>query len=200
MRFPSKSKENPVSLFLDLAILSLCLFAPAAAVGGEVPEIGIHFRNHENFTMVEKFNRKHSQGYIFRHDDKTLHIERIEGIDSKSSDILTRDEMTSINALYANSLSAYPGDVSSKIVCNEKFRPMYREEVIDDIFYRYYLLYATARFGLGACSEDIAKYRHLVGWIYCSQEQRLYSIKYFIPSSNNSEELEELFLSLSCSK
>lgn len=199
MRFPSESKENPVGLFFHLVILSFCLFAPAAAAGGEVSEIGLTFKNHGNFTMVEKFDRKYSQGYVFRRDDETLRIEKIEGIDGKSSDILTGDEMLSINALYANSLSAYPGDVSNKIVCNEKFRPVYREKVIDDISYRYYLLYATARFGLGACSEDIVEYKHLLGWIYCSQEQKLYSVKYFMPLKNNFEELEQLFLSFSCS-
>lgn len=199
MRFPSESKENPVGLLFYLAVLSLCLLAPAAAVEGEIPMIGITFKNPGSFAMVEKFDRKHSQGYVFRRDDETLHIEKMEGIDGKSSNILIQDEMTSINALYANSLSAYPGDVSNKIVCNEKFRPVYHEEVIDDISYRYYLLYATARFGLGACSEDIVKYKHLLGWIYCPQGQRLYSVKYFMPLKNNFEELEQLFLSLSCS-
>lgn len=198
MKFLSEQKERAVLSFCFF-ILSLCLLWPRAAWGEEEPPISVTFDGQERFKLVEKFDRKYSQVYILRQDDKILQLEKIEGIDDKSSDILIQDEITGINALYANSLSAYPGDVSNKIVCNDRFKPVYRKKIANNIFYRYYLLYATARLGLGACSEDIVKYKHLLGWIYCPHEQKLYSIKYFMPLKNNFVELEQLFLSFSCS-
>ncbi len=169
---------------------------------GNCDDAGISSEKLKDFRFIKEADHEDSKIYIFESDDKEkgfLQIEKIEPINRKSADILIKDKIVSVQAIYANAFSAYPGEVSNKIVCNDAFKPVYLERTINDTSYRYYFLYSTERFGLGACSEDIVKYRHLLGWIYCPQTQRLYGVKYFLPLNNNFEELEQLFLSFSCS-
>ena len=107
-------------------------------------------------------------------------------------------KISAFDALYADAPSPYPGEVSNKIVCNDQFKPVYREEITDHASYKYFLLHSTERFGLGACTEDAIKYKHLIGWMYCPQKNMLFIIKYFTPLNNAFDDLEKIFLSFSC--
>ncbi len=186
-----------------IIMLSLVLGAMfnACLPEGNCDDIGINSEKLKDFRLIKEMDHKDSKIYVFENDKERgfLQIEKIEQINRKSADILIKDKIVSVQAIYANAFSAYPGEVSNKIVCSDAFKPVYFERTISDTSYRYYFLYSTERFGLGACSEDIVKYRHLLGWIYCPQSQKLYGVKYFMPLHNNFGELEQLFLSFSCS-
>lgn len=188
--------RRKILLFLVWAAM-LDIYLPEGHCDG----IGISSEKLKGFRMIKKMSQRESEIYVFENDSEKafLQIEKIEQINRKSAGILIQDKIVSVQAIYANAFSAYPGEVSNKIVCNDSFKPVYSERTMGDIFYRYYLLYSTERFGLGACSEDIVRYKHLLGWMYCPQMQRLYSVKYFMPLNNDFAELEQLFLSLSCS-
>lgn len=177
------------------AMLNACL------PEGNCDDTGINSEKLKDFRLIKEMDHKDSKIYVFENDKEGgfLQIEKIEQINRKSADILIKDKIASVQAIYANEFSAYPGEVSNKIVCSDAFKPVYSERTINDTSYRYYFLYSTERFGLGACSEDIVKYRHLLGWIYCPQSQKLYGVKYFMPLNNHFEKLEQLFLSFSCS-
>ena len=113
-------------------------------------------------------------------------------LDEKSKNIFINNEIIGIKALYDNALSAYPGDVSNEIVCDERFRPIFFEEK------NYVILYSNERFGMGACTKDIIKYKYLIGWLYCNNLEELYSIEYFAPIDKENNALRDIFLSFSC--
>jgi len=163
-----------------------------------IEDIGLRSEYLREFSLEDQYEQKSSKKYFFVKGEEKLQIEKIEGIDQQSSDTLTDSEIMSIQALYANALSAYPGEVSNKIVCNDQFKPVYREKITDEASYKYFLLHSTERFGLGACTEDVIKYKHVVGWVFCSQKNTLFIIKYFVPLSNTFNDLEHIFLSFSC--
>lgn len=166
--------------------------------GGE--GIGIYSDAFKDYALEQKFEQKDSQVYIFSGKNQRLHIEVIAGIDSSSADILTESELMGIKALYANALSAYPGEVSREIVCNDRFKPIFMDYTSGGQRYEYVLLHSTDRFGLGACTEDSVKYKHLIGWKFCPQSSTLFIIREFFPLDSAFDSLEEMFQSFFCTR
>ena len=188
-----------LSIFLLFGICGDLLLWASEHYGEDLSQdIGLTSKFLKDLSLNEEFERRDSHIFVFGDHERKLQIEKIEGIDQRSADILINGEIISIEALYANALSAYPGEVSKVIVCNERFKPTYKEKNIDDIPYKYYLLHGTERFGLGACTEDTIKYKHLIGWIYCPKKSTLFIMKYFTPLDQDFNELENFVLSYSC--
>jgi len=161
-------------------------------VGCSKSGITLQSDNLEKFTLVETRILDTSELYIYSFEEDVLRISKWIVLDDKSAEILIEDNIFNIEASYANSFSAYPGEVSNEIVCSDEFKPEFREK--NEL--KYYLLHSNDRFGIGACDEDSVTYKQLIGWIYCNPE--LYEIKYFTSLDESSEDLEEFFLSFSC--
>ena len=199
MRFLNKLSYEIVRFAFSLLICVILM--PSTGFGQEVSEeVGIYSDYFEEFTLEQKFEQKDSRVYIFSGKNQYLNIEVISGIDSNSADTLTESEIMGIKALYANALSPYPGEVSREIVCNDRYKPAFRDYVTDGRPYKYVLLHSTERFGLGACTDDSVKYKHLIGWKYCPQSSALFIIREFYPLDSTFDSLEKMFLSFSCTK
>jgi hypothetical protein len=104
-----------------------------------------------------------------------------------------------LQALYANALSPYPGDISHRMVAREKFRPRFFTKEADGNSHQYFLLFASERQGYGVTSEDSVRFKSLLGWFYCAGERRFCKVRYFAPLTTSDSELVRLFLSLGCS-
>lgn len=183
-----------VLFFLGLMICGPVLMA----FGGEDPAWGLSSPWLESQTPLEAFSGEEKDQYRSQQDGRRIDITRFKGIDEASAYTLMDEQITAVQALYENALSAYPGEVSNRIVCSEAFQPRYFEKVQKGAVYKYFLLYSTERFGLGACTKDSIAYQHLLGWLYCSQQEGLYVIRYFIPQGGGEDGMEQDFLSLSC--
>lgn len=151
-----------------------------------------------SYTLIEQHSLEHSELYTYFFDNNYLKIEKSSNIDSHSAEVLIQAELTGIEMVYASAFSPYPGVISHSIVCDEKFQPVFFEKEVNGLNHKYYLLYSNGRFGLGVCSKDLIKYRHLIGWIYCPMARELYKIKYFVPLNRDFNYVEDFFLSLSC--
>lgn len=199
MKFLSNQKN------IFVVVLGVLFFVVLLSTGcreTKPKEINLNSELFANFKITETLSQDYATTYHLATNidggREFLSIEKIRGIKEASAKAIIQDSTFNIEAVYVNALSAYPGEVSNEIVCNEKFKPIYKEIVTPGSVHPYYLLYTTERFGLGACAEDTIAYKQLIGWIYCQKREELYTIKYAIPLNESFTKLEALFLSLKC--
>ncbi len=187
-----------------LAVLAaLLIFTVAATAGIEAQQqafdINRTLKALPEFELEKEANARDATVYYLKGENsRRMRIEVITGIDSDSAMILTDGEITGIRAIYANALSAYPGEVSHEVECNKKFLPGFYDKRTKLASHRYILVYSTERFGLGACNEDLVRYKHLLGWTYCPAQEQLLHVKYFAPLEDEFEALERVYFLVSC--
>lgn len=132
----------------------------------------------EGFELEKEVEESDATVYYLKGENsRRLRLEVMTGIDRDSAMVLTEGEIVGIRAIYANALSAYPGEVSHEVECKEEFLPDFRERSTKLTLHRYILVFSTARFGLGACNEDLVRYRHLIGWTYCPEKKQLLHVR-----------------------
>lgn len=151
-----------------------------------------------SFELVEQRQDRFSHRSTLTRKDQVLHLETIAELDAESAATVIHEGVIGIEALYANALSDYPGDLSQKVTTPPRFRPVLSRAPLGQVPRAYFLLYATERLTFGAVSEDTAKRRALLGWIYCESERALYRVELFTSLTTPPNALEDYFLALSC--
>jgi hypothetical protein len=137
--------------------------------------------------------------YTFTNVTSVSKIEVLENIEAPDSSVLVQDGVMGIQALYANALSPYPGDISNKLATDPAYRPRLFQVTNAAVSAAYFLLYSNDRLGYGAATKDSVKFKSLVGWFYCAARKEFFKVKLFVPLTTNDRELEAIFFSLRCS-
>jgi hypothetical protein len=166
--------------------------------GLELPEDLRELGLPSGFTLEDESHRRHSSTYAVRRGTLFLKVEVVRHLDAAGAETLLTEGRVSVEALYADALSPYPGDISKKIVTGKEFAPRLVEKAQGGLKYTYFLLFANDRLGYGASTPEAARYRSLLGWLYCEKAQKLYKLRMFVPAEEGERGLEELFLSLRC--
>ena len=200
------------NLIVILVLTGLCLFAAAliffARNRGQFSQRARPESNNipallkspllREFTLTETDKGRSSTRYTLAAKERNLKIEVMREVDKETADALLNDGIMGLEALYANALSPYPGDISNKVVADARFRPEFFRKTIGQTTYSYYLLFANERLGYGAVTTDTVKFKSLLGWLYCEQSKDFYKVKYFVPLETKAQQVEALFLSLAC--
>lgn len=175
-------------------------FSKQGSVDEELQSIGLYSEAFDGFTIEKKFfdETEQSTKLLYRRDDVVLKISSLDDIGKASADILLSDEIQTINALYANALSPYPGEISDEIMCPEKFKPEFHTRQTPWLNYSYFTLFATDRFTYGACTEDLVKYKSILAWTYCSKKNTFYRFEFFIPIEIFSKSHLDMITSFRC--
>lgn len=148
--------------------------------------------------VTETEEKRSSVVYTLKCDTWTVIIERMPYLESEAASALIEEGMMNVEALYADALSPYPGDISRKVATDPRFRPQRFQREVAGVRYNYYLLFANERFGYGAMTDDAVKFRSLLGWFYCAPTREFFRVKYFAPLSTEARALENSFLALPC--
>jgi hypothetical protein len=134
----------------------------------------------------------------FTNAERVVKIEIVPELDREGAQTLLDDSIMGIQALYANALSPYPGDISRQVVSDRRFSPELVRTNWGSGPRPYMLLFANDRLGYGAVTADVVKYRSLLGWIYCERNGTFYKVRYFAPVNARREEFENFLRSLEC--
>jgi hypothetical protein len=146
-----------------------------------------------DYQFVSQSKDDFSSRLIYRHGDEDLELEIIAGLDAESAKLLIDDGVMGIHALYADALSAYPESLSRQIKTPERFQPVLTRREIHGLTCTIMTLYATDRRSFGAVSDDTAKRRALLAWVYLPIEHVVYKIRIFAPLTVSPQELQQKF-------
>jgi len=150
------------------------------------------------FHTSEIQSRRFSTEMTFTNAERVVKIEIIPELDQEGAQTLLNDSIMGVQALYANALSPYPGDISRQVVSDRRFSPELVRTNWGSGARQYMLLFANDRLGYGAVTADVVKYRSLLGWTYCDRARIFYKVRYFAPLNARREELENFFRLLEC--
>ncbi|MBL9167278.1 MAG: hypothetical protein JNN07_06020 [Verrucomicrobiales bacterium] len=114
-----------------------------------------------------------------------LKLERIPGLDADSASRLIGDGVMSLEALYANALSPYPGDLSNRVITDDGFHPRRAAGPREPWF----VLFANDRFGFGVSTPEQVKYKALLGWVHSDSSEELFKIRLYVPANRKDAEL-----------
>lgn len=152
-----------------------------------------------DLSLSETNQGRASVHYTLTNKTCILRIEVFPDFDEDTATMLRQEGIMGLQALYANALSPYPGDISNRLVAQEKFRPRFFAKEVNGISYQYFVLFANERLGYGVTSEDSVQFRSLLGWLYCGLDRCFYKVRYFAPWRTTDLEMERFFLALGCS-
>lgn len=150
------------------------------------------------FVLAETDAKRDSTVYTLTNNGSVLKIEVLEHIDAPDAATLLQDGVMGIQALYANALSPYPGDISNQVATELAFQPRLFRVTNSPVAFTYLLLYANDRFGYGATTKDSVKYKSLIGWFYCEPRKEFFKVKLFASPKAGDREMERTLTSLRC--
>jgi hypothetical protein len=136
--------------------------------------------------------------YTFTNAASVSKIEVLEQIEAPDASVLVQDGVMGIQALYANALSPYPGDISNQVTGDPAYRPRFFQVTNATVSFTYFLLYANERLGYGATTKDSVKYKSLLGWFHCANRKEFFKVRLFVPLATSDRDLEALLFSLRC--
>jgi len=194
--------RNSRLLILAAAVLALglsaSLFYRHKYMGSaEVPGF-LRSRALRGFKLAERSEQSSADELVFTNRQSVLKIDIVRDVDAKRADTLEKDGMTGLGGLFASARSSFPGDISSKVVTDARYRPQLFREVSMGRTNSYFILFANARFEYGALTPQEVEYTSLVGWKYCAKVRNFYKVRYFMPIKSDTEELHRLFKSFEC--
>ena len=152
----------------------------------------------EGFGLSEHFERRGAEHWTLTNAGTVLKVEGHHDLDRDSAILLLEDGRMGIEALYANALSPYPGDISFKIETQKEFLPRSLESRSAGVHRSGFLLFANDRQGYGATTKQQTCYKSVVGWIHCEKTGSLYKVRWFVPQETPDQALRDFFNSLKC--
>ena len=154
------------------------------------------FASLRGFELTERTEGRHSTSFVLRSGEVTVKLEVLQGIDGPSADALFDDGRMGLEALHADALSPYPGDISKRISAGAEYLPRFKSQDAEDARRRWCLLFANDRLGYGATTRDAVRYRSLCGWIHRPTSGSFTKVRVFEPLASDEADMERLFLSL----
>ncbi|MEE8131727.1 MAG: hypothetical protein V3T98_01655, partial [Candidatus Paceibacterota bacterium] len=162
----------------------------------QIGKLDIHISEVDGFIIKENNIKDNIQNIFAEKEKEKIKLKIISALSQEKADEYVNQQTIILEGLFEPKLPPYPEFLTKEAACPEKFKPILN----NSDFGKYYLLYAGARFGYGVCSEDLIKYKAVLGFFYCSNTQRIYKIEYFIPNNirSNFNSIEKIINSFNC--
>lgn len=103
------------------------------------------------------------------------------GINQFQSEAKINEHVRIIKTLYENRTSPYPGQISQEIVCQDGYKPVFGEKVINGIKVAHLTGFMTERFTFGACVDDLLTHRGIIAWFRCDKINTFNQIEFVLP-------------------
>ena len=193
-----KKYEKRRSILGLVLTLSTLLYYIEQAVSDEARQQGADIYTVGEFINEFHFKKERSSldAVFLRQKDGAayLRLREFDGISLEHAKSYFSDKIYSINSLYREAHSPYPGALSNKISCPDEFKPQRIQRALFD----YYLMYANQRLNYGVCLWDLIEYRAIFYPLYCSRNQRFFQIELFVAKDEDISIYQEALQKLAC--
>jgi hypothetical protein len=95
----------------------------------------------------------------------------------------SKGEQDMLESVFDEQVSPYPGDLSNRIKCQDKYLPLKQEFHNKGSWLVLYTLYVNDRFVFGGCTDDVLKYAAVISMIYCENRATLFKAIFYTPIS-----------------
>ena len=140
---------------------------------------------------------------LISHPNYLIRLYKLGNIKENNAVEFTKITTMKIVGLFDTAQSPYPGEISDKIICSDKFKPK-EEEIVSKtgINIHFITSYLNNRLQYGICLENQLVYRVYSGMFYCSNTLEWYQIEIITPLTfaTYDNEYKELFNKVDCQR
>ncbi|MBI5356112.1 hypothetical protein HZB78_00670 [Candidatus Collierbacteria bacterium] len=150
------------------------------------------------FKLVEAYEDTQNRFRgLYVSDDNKIRVNIQNKISKSQAQEITNLRIMALNALFEDKVSAYPGQISKEISCNQKYKPEIEKIAQNDTEITFAKGLFTDRFTMGACVDDLLPNKGFIAWYWCSQTNTLNQVEMISPKEN--DKIETILSSLGCS-
>ena len=199
IRTNNLTKKLIFILILIIFILSFLVLKNYSTLNNILNKLEINIPINDDYELIDNKIMKLDVG-IIRDISIVSNLDILKIKELKEINILEYidNKRKLIDSSFSEYNSPYPGALSNKIICSEKYIPKIKEKNLTNSLRIFYYLYANDRFAFGGCVDDVLDYLAVLAFIYCKEKNILYEIKYFTPKNNATENYKKIVESFTC--
>lgn len=139
----------------------------------------IGFNDKEKYTLkLEYENTKKAYRALYEKNKDVLRVEAYYQVSQKQADKFFDYKKMQIMGLYEDAKSPYPGVISDRITCEERYRPKFIDSKNNSISLKLYSGYLNGQMQFGSCIDDQLVYRNNAVMFYCPGQQIWYQLEF----------------------
>jgi hypothetical protein len=142
----------------------------------------------KNLWKIQTVYEKDSKVFrgLLKHPDYLVRIERVSlMLQQQKADDLTKIRLMQILGLFDTAQSPYPGVITDRIVCDDKYKPHPNTATTTSgIGITYFSAFLNNRLQYGICTDDQIVYKVYTALFSCQQTNDWYSVEIIVPKEN----------------
>lgn len=191
----NKFKKISIVLVFVIIFLLIYFFKNKPCTGIKC----LTFKNFSNFHLSDTYENSPNnfRALYQQNNDIFFRVEIKSAVEKIDSVKLLSSKINHLSDIFENSISPYPGEISVKISCADKYKP----KLTNSPRLPYFIGYLNDRLQFGSCSEDQAKNQGAIGFLYCPNQKKFYQIEYIVPVKNNEDKtslIKDFIESVNC--
>ena len=113
---------------------------------------------------------EHDSSEALRLDSRRLFVEIsiVRGVAPELQQRIVDEKVELFESVFRNVRTGYPGQLTTRIVCPERYAPTYEEREVPGGRARFHRAWANQNGAIGACTQDTAVYRAASGHLLCA--------------------------------
>jgi len=142
----------------------------------------------EGFELTKNFMESdNSQSLTYSNDKNIIRLKVISNLDEISAEKIIDSSVLTMQSLYDNTFTSYPGRISMEIVCDSRFVPEQMSVHHNGKTITYLIAYLSERLIYGACTDDLTSYKGVIAWSYCEDKNELRQFEFISRKDSFSE-------------
>lgn len=127
----------------------------------------------EGFELTKNSIDSGTQSLTYSNDKNIIRLKVISNLDEISAEKIIESSALTMQSLYDNTFTSYPGRISKEIVCDKRFVPEQMSVYYNGKNITYFIAYLSERLIYGACTDDLTSYKGIIAWSYCDDKNEL---------------------------
>lgn len=138
-----------------------------------------------NITSVNAIYEQSTKTYraLYNTSYGLLRVEKQANLSESEAQLLTKASIMTTQGLFASARSPYPGPLSDKISCMDKYKINTQEFVSKSTAMTWFVSYTNNRLQYGVCVDSEIAYTGYVGILYCKTQKSWYRIELLVSST-----------------
>lgn len=186
--------------FLFVLIFGLLVYTYLSKSQKECKRLNcLQMKNLEKFKVKDVYqdDRAVYRALLFEGND-FLRVEVRSNMQENEAGKYIDAEIVRMKALFQNTASPYPGEISDEIVCGEEFKPVFKTTQQNNIRIFYFTGFLNERLTFGACTKDQAVYKGVLARFYCSKQKQLFTLELITSNEDKNKDFLQTLFSVGC--
>ena len=118
---------------------------------------------------------------LYQNNESLLRVEIINNQNLETAKKTITLKILRMNALFEDAAAPYPGEISDRIHCDDKYKPTFDTIQNKNLPISFFKAYLNDRMTYGACTDIQTVYRSILALFYCNNQNKMYELEFIAP-------------------